>query len=761
MKILLGYILLGLSMVSCIKVQTDKEYPIVPYPASVEIRNGHFTFSEETRLLVKDHGQFADETAYLQQFIQGFLSRGLTQATREVRNILVIELCDEEMPRGGYRLDVTHDRILISSPHKDGIFYALQTLRQLLFSAQLSVQRGEHKRLRIPCGSIVDYPAFEWRGLMLDVSRHFFTIEYLKKQIDLLSYFKMNKFHLHLTDDQGWRIEIKKYPELTQQGAWRTFNGQDSTCIERARFDQDYALDPRFIINHFDDQPLYGGFYTQDEIRDLVRYAQSRHVEIIPEIDMPGHMAAAISIFPELSCSGEAGWGTTFSYPLCPCNEFTYTFLENVLDEIAALFPSRYIHIGVDEVEKDTWADSDACRKLMKEKGFDKVEQLQTLFVDRIQSFLSSRGKEIIAWDEILEGGINPDVNVMFWRDWLGGVPEKAVNNGNHVIFVPTSPLYFSQMDSALFPVYHIQKMFDAMPEEKQYLIRGAQACIWTELIPSENMASRHIYPRLLALSEATWTNKESLDWNSFKQRLTNQLVFLNAENVKHPSRSYKLIPTITVNEEGRYISLRLESEQTEPKIYYTTDGSIPTEHSQLFTDGIIVSDSASICAAIYDKGIIQLPLLRRSLDYHKAINKLVSYHSTWHNAYPANSEHTLTDGLRGGDGYNDGFWQGFTTNLDVTIDMQELTHINSFSAMFMQITGPGVYMPEYVEVSLSEDGTHFEKVLRINNDIPESEQSLVFRKFAGRIDKTARYIKVFAKCKEGQFIFTDELVIH
>jgi len=761
MKVLLGFIFFGMSMVSCVRVASESEFSIIPFPAGMEIKKGYFTLSEETQLILKDQGQFTNETAYLQQFIHGFLNRKLTQAIKGTRNILVIELCDEEMPKGGYRLDVTSDRILLSSPHKDGIFYGLQTLRQLLFSAQLRMQEGAEESLRIPCVSIVDFPAFEWRGLMLDVSRHFFSIEYLKKQIDLLSYFKMNKFHLHLTDDQGWRVEIKKYPELTRQGAWRTFNRQDSLCLERARFDVDYALDPRFIINHYDDPPLYGGFYTQDEIKDLVRYAQSRHVEIIPEIDMPGHMSAAISLFPELSCSGETGWGNTFSYPLCPCNEATYTFLENVLDEIAALFPSRYIHIGVDEVEKDSWADSEACRNLMKEMGFDKIEQLQTWFVDRIQSFLSSKGKEIIAWDEIMEGGINSDVNVMFWRDWLGEVPDKTVNNGNRIIFVPTYPLYFSRLDSALFPVYHIQKLFDAIPEEKQFLIRGAQACIWTEQIPSENMADKHIYPRLLALSEATWTKKDLRDWNSFKQRLTNQLLFLDSENVKHPSRSYKLIPFITVNEERKYIRLGLESEQTEPKIFYTTDGSKPTTHSHLYSDGIVVSDSANICAAIYDKGIIQMPLLKRSIDYHRAINKPVSYHTTWNSAYPANSGHTLTDGLRGGESYNDGFWQGFTTNIDVTIDLQEQTLIKSFSAMFMQITGPGVYMPEFLEVSLSEDGNHYEKVIRISNDVAENEQSLVIRKFTGKISKTARYIKVFAKNKAGQFMFTDEFVIY
>lgn len=753
----IGFILLWSGLATSVKGQDI--FSIIPYPARLEMKDGSFTLSSETRLVVNDNGLFVDEIDYLQQFMRGFLNRGLSQGDKESKNMLAIDLSDENMPVGGYRLVITPERIQLSSSHKDGIFYGLQTVRQILFSTQLRAQQGLQPQYQIPCMSIVDHPVFEWRGLMLDVSRHFFSIEYLKKQIDLLSYFKMNKFHLHLTDDQGWRIEIKKYPKLTQQGAWRTFNRQDSSCIASARLNPDYALDPRFIIYRHEEPPLYGGYYTQDEIKDLVQYAQKRHVELIPEIDMPGHMSAAISLYPELSCAGAVGWGSTFSYPLCPCNDATFAFLEDVLEEVTALFPSRFIHIGVDEVEKNTWANSDVCKNMMKEKGFERVEQLQTYFVDRIQRYLSGKGKEIIAWDEALEGGINSDVNIMFWRDWVGGVPEKAVNNGNRIIFVPTSPLYFSRRDSSLYSVYHSRRLFDAIPEDKQFMIRGAQACIWSEMNPSENISNSSIYPRILALAEATWTKKDASDWNSFKQRMSDQFVYLDTENIKHPSRPYTLYPSITVDTKEKNIRLVLESEQIDPAIYYTTDGTVPTEQSQRYKNGIFVSDSAQLNVAIFDKGIMQPPFLKRSIDYHKAINKRVTYHTEWNKAYPANLTKTLTDGLRGGDRYNDGFWQGFTTNLDVTIDMETPTYIQGFSAMFMQQTGPGVYMPEYVEISLSDDGTNFEKTLVIPNETSATERALVIRKFSGEIKKTARYVKVFAKNQRG-FIFTDELVI-
>ena len=765
MKKLFGFILIGICVVSCVKVQSENELSVIPYPAKLEIKKGYFTLSGETRLVVNDQGQFVNETAYLQQFMLNFLNRGLAQATKETQNILVIELCDEKMPLEGYKLDITPNRIHLSSPYSEGIFYGLQTLRQMLFSAQFRIHQGDQNTFKIPCVSITDSPVFEWRGLMLDVSRHFFSIEYLKKQIDLLSYFKMNKFHLHLTDDQGWRIEIKKYPGLTQKGAWRTFNRNDLACIENAKTNPDYELDPRFIIYHDDKAPLYGGYYTQDQIKELIQYAQARHVEIIPEIDMPGHMSAAISLFPELSCPGKVGWGTTFSHPLCPSNEATYTFLQNVLDEIADLFPSRYIHIGVDEVEKKTWEESDACKNLMKENGLENVLQLQTYFVKRIQNYLSAKGKEIITWDEVLEGGINSDVNVMFWRDFRGGV-EKIIDNGNKIIFVPATPLYFSRRGASLFPVYNSRRFFNVVPEDKQHLIKGVQACVWSEMNASEMLSNSRIYPRLLALSEIAWTKKGASDWSSFKQRLTHQLLYLDTENIPYPPRSYELFPFMSADEKEKTIRLELESELIDPVIYYTTDGSMPTEQSQRYKNGIIVKDNAKICAAIFDKGAMQTPYFSRSLDYHKAIGKPVTYHTKWHIAYPANVEHTLTDGFRGseqnndGEHYKDGFWQGFTNDLDVTIDMQESTFIQSFSAVFMQRVGHDVYMPEYVEISLSDDDTHFEKALVINNEVPETEQALIIRKFSGEINKEARYVRVFAKNKNG-FIFTDEFVIY
>lgn len=730
---------------------------LVPWPAEMELKEGFFTLSQETRVTADNAKTAAEGLRLLQQIIHALPHRG----AEAEESLIEIDTDREHLHPEGYKMEITPGRISISASDSAGIFYAIQTLKQLVFPAEAQMRQTGGRALSIPCLSVSDYPAYRWRGLMLDVSRHFFSLEYLKKQVDLLASYKMNRMHLHLTDDQGWRIEIKKYPGLTQKGAWRTLNRQDSFCLARAKENPDFMLDPRFIISA-GETTLYGGYYTQDEIRDLLAYARLRHVEIIPEIDMPGHMMAAIRLYPQLSCTGTAGWGDTFSFPLCPCNEATFEFLEDVLDEIAALFPSPCIHIGADEVEKNTWA-GEACLNLMKEQRLEHPEQLQSYFVERIRTYLSAKGKEVVAWDEALEGGIKPEVNIMYWRDWKGEVAETAVRNGNRIIFAPTHPLYLGGQDSSLYAIYHLNKKFSGIPEGKRALILGAQACVWTEGTPSEDRANYLLYPRLTALAEALWTPAGEQDWNSFKRRMTAQRLRLDRENIKHSLPPYALIPLMSVDTIGKKIQIKLDSEQADPLIYYTTDGSMPTEKSCPYSqEGIPVAGSAEICAAIYDNGLMRQPLTRRSADYHKAIAKAVKYNSPWNKAYPANREETLTDGYRGGERHNDGFWQGFTTDLDVIIDMGEATEISRFSATFMQQAGPGIYMPDYVEVSVSDNGSRFEKALTLTNDVPETEWKLVLRKFAGEMKKTkARYVKVFAKNKADKFIFVDEIVIN
>lgn len=734
-------------------VFSENEVSIIPLPAKMNVGNEYFLLSPNTQLLVEDNALFAGEVNHFQTYIKTLFDKYLPYQTGE--NKIIVKRCSQSKEQDSYTLEITLQEITISAQNEQGLFYAFQTLKQLI-----QPNRNEEK-IAIPTLSIYDYPSYEWRGMMLDVSRHFFTPEYLKQQIDILAYYKFNRLHLHLTDDQGWRIEIKQYPELTQQSAWRTFNKQDSLCIKQAAGNPDMTLDPRFLVKN-GDRTLYGGYYTQDELKDLIQYAQERHIEIIPEIDMPGHMMAAISAYPELSCIGEATWGELFSVPLCPCNENVYTFLENILDEVISLFPSKYIHIGADEVEKHTWKESLVCKELMQREQMESVEQLQSYFIERIQKYLTSKGKELIAWDEALDGGINSDVNIMFWRDWVGGVPEKIIANGNRIIFTPGYPLYLSRQDSALYDIYHL-KTFTTIPAKWKHLVLGAQASIWTERIPSEDRANHLIYPRILALSEITWTPNERRNWDSFKKRLEYQKEYLMENKIKYASTPSMLIPQIKTDINQKAVLINFDSEKIAPEIYYTLDGTVPTKDSYPYKGTINISNNAQICAGIFENGKLHEPLFRRSVDYHKAIGKPVKYFSSWNKSYPAEEELTLTDGYRGGERYNDGYWQGFTSDMEIVIDMKEMTNVSRFATTFMQLVGPGVYMPEYVEVSISTDNRNYEKVLLIPNDVGEKEKELTFKTFSGSLkNKKARYIKVYAKNKSSnRFMFTDEIVVY
>jgi hexosaminidase len=737
---------------------TPESINLIPYPVSIQTGNGHFELSGKTQLIVNDNGQFESEVKKLQGLMKKAIGQELQYESG--KNKIVVEISGQNLKPEGYELEITKNQITLSAKDGAGIFYGLQTIRQLL---PAEIESGKtSQQILLPTLTVSDYPAFHWRGMNLDVSRHFFSIDYLKRHIDRLSLYKFNKLHLHLTDDQGWRIEIKKYPELTKEGAWRTFNKQDSLCMERAKENPDYKFDQEHIITK-DGKQLYGGYYTQDEIKDLVKYARSKHIELIPEIDMPGHMMAATNSYPQLSSNGKAGWGGLFSFPLCACKEEVYTFVEDVLTEVIELFPSKYVHIGADEVDKRFWEESPQCKEFMKKEGLKDVDQLQSYFVHRVQKFLASKGKETIAWDEALEGGISPDINIMYWRTWVANVPEKAVNNGNKVINAQGDPLYFGGGGGPLYNVYHFEVVRKTIPQDKASLIMGAHASLWAETTPSEKVADSKLFPKLIALSEVVWSPEKDRDWDSFKFRMEKQLPRLDILGINYVyNPSYALIPIMKVDTIKKQIDITFDSEKYHPEIYYTTDGTTPTSQSELYSGTFPITGSAAIRAAIFEEGKMMEPLLSLPVDYHKAIGKKVTYAKLWNLSYSAGDAGTLTDGYRGGNSYNDGYWQGFTSDLDVTIDMGESTSLNTFSATFMQITGPGVYLPGDVVVSVSDDGIIFEEVLNIKNDISIEESKLVFKDFSGSLKgKTGRYIHVVAHNVNKQFIFVDEIIIN
>ncbi|MCF6359836.1 MAG: beta-N-acetylhexosaminidase [Cyclobacteriaceae bacterium] len=422
-----------------------------------------------------------------------------------------------------YTIEINKHGVLIEAKTARGAFYAAQTFRQILWSSKIDIEK---QTITIPAIQIQDKPENKWRGFHTDVSRHFFTKEYLMTIIDRMALYKMNKFQLHLTDDQGWRIEIDKYPLLTKVGAYRTFNNQDSICMERAQTNPDYTIDSRFI-----EGSIYGGYYTKDDMREVITYAAQHFIDIIPEVDMPGHMSAAIRAYPYLSCTEEAGWGAEFSYPICPCKDEVLEFSFNIWDEIIELFPSDTVHIGADEVEKETWESSPLCQNFMKKNGMTHVNEIQNYYVKALQKYLEAKGKTVIAWDDVIEGQVNSNLLMMYWRDYQPDSPTRTAKNGNNIILTPWSWFYLSGQNSdstfrAMYE-YNIKKELDPIVLDK---VLGYQACVWTETLPSEALYEYYVFPKFQGFAEVAWTSNRN--WDSFKKRLKSHYTYMESEKI-------------------------------------------------------------------------------------------------------------------------------------------------------------------------------------------------------------------------------------
>ncbi|MFB9841702.1 family 20 glycosylhydrolase [Mucilaginibacter ginsenosidivorans] len=575
------------------------KYDLIPYPQSLIPGTGAFRATPATTIIRGDHDRFASEVNQLNNlFIKAFGTPLKKTSNKTNANAIEIKYNPTLEGPEGYTLTITGKMITISAKESVGIYRAIETIRQLL-PAEIENKSGKKtKSVILPALSITDYAAYSWRGMHLDVSRHFFSMSYLKKFIDIMALYKMNKLHLHLTDDQGWRIEIKKYPKLTEQGAWRTFDKNDSACMKRSKDNPDFAIDTEHII-HKDGKTLYGGFYTQQQMKGLVVYAAARHIDIIPEIDMPGHMMAAITAYPFLTCNGENKFGELFSKPICPCNESTFEFAENVFSEIMDIFPSKYIHIGGDEVDRSDWAKSDACKALMQREGIKDLPALQSYFINRMEKFFNSKGRKLIGWDEVIEGGISPTALIMYWRGWVPDAPVKAVKNGNTVIMAPGEPLYFdNQPDQySLYKIYHFNPIPAKLNEQEAKNIIGAQAELWSENLPSEKRTDYMYMPRMTALSELLWTNKQG-NYDSYVERLQLNYKRLDVLNVHY--RLPDLPGIINENVFTDADTLTIKKPLPQMRIFYTTDGTLPKTSSQELKAALIIKQSKVIKLAAF-----------------------------------------------------------------------------------------------------------------------------------------------------------------
>ena len=644
----------------------------------------------------------------------------------------------------GYQLDVTPGGIDLRAGSPDGLFYGMQTLRQLYAGGE------------VPCVSIRDNPRFGYRGLHLDVSRHFFSKEEVMKLLDVMSFYKLNTLHMHLTDAGGWRIEIDKYPKLTSETAFRTesdwrkwWDGRDRKYLPEGT------------------PGAYGGYYTKEDIREIVKHAASKHINIIPEIEFPGHSEEVLMAYPELSCSGKPYQNGDF----CIGNDSTFTFVEQVLTEVMELFPSRLIHIGGDEASKKAWGECPKCQLRMKNEGLSDLDELQSYMIRRVEKFLNSKGRRLVGWDEIIEGGLAPEATVMSWRGVEGGI--KAAKDGHDVIMTPGNYMYFDfyQADPKTQPaaiggftpvkqVYSYNPMPAELNETEGKHILGVQANTWTEYMPNADHVEYMVFPRLLALAEVAWTPQELRTWADFKPRMNSHVNLLKKGGVNAFTLSDDIEITMAVDTLNRQIKVMFDAEKYPAEIRYTTDGSMPTTASAIYKDTILVKDSAWIKAAIFRNGVMQGTPSEKKVDYHKGINRPIHYNSKLYKGYMAGGMNALLDGYRGGLTYLDGRWQGYLNDLDCVVDMGEKTDLHKVSVRFMQLTGPGVFQPGEVSLLTSEDGVNFTLQQTIKTVVPKEESNLTFQEYTFQGNWKGRFVRLQASEVNNGFIFADEIVI-
>lgn len=575
--------------------------PLIPYPASLQQGSGYFTLTKSTLLIRQGYNatMFSNEQQFLQKMMDNCLgdSLSITQIP-PARNYIMLRYDASVDQPESYRLNITEHAIILTAKDGAGMFYALETLRQLM---PAGIENRQLESMQIPSVTIADHPAFSWRGMHLDVSRHFFSIEYLRKYVDMMALYKLNKLHLHLTDDQGWRIEIKKYPLLTDKGAWRHFERHDSICIKifETTGNKDFEIDKRYIKQQ-EGQPVYGGYYTQDEMKEFITYAASRHVEVIPEIDMPGHMEAAVRAYPWLTCDSTRNTGPGFSTPICPCNEEVIEFSKNILTEIAALFPSKYIHIGGDEVDTRNWETAPVSKAFMQAGGMSKPSELQFYFNQRIRQFLTGLGKTMIGWDEIVESGTDSSATIMFWRTWAGKLPALATANGNETVMTPSGPYYFDATPdrNSVYEVYHYNPRDTGyhIKSENIHRVIGVQANLWTETISTEARADYMILPRMTALSEVGWTYRNL--YNSFTNRLRQHYPRLDNLGIR-----YRLPDLEGLLENNVFVMPRkffVSSPIPYFKVRYSTDGRMPEISSPILSDSIDINQAMQLKLALF-----------------------------------------------------------------------------------------------------------------------------------------------------------------
>jgi hexosaminidase len=696
---------------------------IIPKPQEIKILEGSFILNSSTKILFDEQTRkiaeyFADELNALYG-LKIIVKKSPGESGDNIINLQLTKP-DHSNSKEAYHLTITKDKILITANEPNGIFYGIQSLRQLLPVEKHLVNKNE---LLIPAVDIKDYPRFVHRGLNLDCCRHFMEKDFVKRYIDLLAYHKMNVLHWHLTEDQAWRIEIKKYPELTEIGAFRKY----------------------------DDGTVYGGYYTQEDIKEVVEYAASRFITVIPEIELPGHSTAAIATYPHLSCTDgpfDVGtlWGV-YKDIYCAGNEETFTFLEDVLSEVIELFPSTYIHIGGDEAPKDRWKECPKCQQRIKDEGLADEHELQSYFVTRVERFLNSKGRQIIGWDEILEGGLAPGATVQSWRGTKGAI--EAAKMGHDVIVSPTSHCYFDyNIETTNVPkVYSFDPVPPELTAEEVKHVLGTEGNMWTEYAPQE-VVDHRLFPRIVALSEVAWTKLQNKNYEDFNNRLQNHYDKLDELNVNYAFEisPVKIYPVFDKNKNT--FTVTLENQQPQFDMYYTLDGTEPATKSTKYTTPINVNKSSILKIVLYRGNKKVGYTTERKYAISKSQNKNVELTYPYSERFTGGGDHALTDGVRGTSNYRDGSWQGFSmTDFEAIVDLESVTDINKITVGFFTASSSLVVFPEYVEYFVSYDKENFKSVGKISKEFSLKDPTWLSKDFTKELNNTTgRYVKIFAK---------------
>ena len=734
---------------------------LIPQPNHLIEKEGVFTITRRTTISVNskkalDIGEFL-RTFLMEKFST---SSDIQIKTNTIKNNIHFLLAEDlSLPTEGYDLNINSKNIQIKAASLNGLFLGLNTLMQLLSELE--------NKLVLPNLNIKDSPRFKWRGMHLDVSRHFMPVSFIKKYLDIMAMYKLNVFHWHLVDGVGWRIEIKSHPELTNIGAWRVVKKDKKPWQDVEAWKKG------------DTRPKYGGFYTQEEIKEIVTYAQKRFITIVPEIELPGHSEIVFDCYPDLLCKDNQGKSLKNIGVYCANNPHSYQLLEDVITEVIDLFPSEYIHIGGDEVSKENWTKCVNCKKLMKDNHYNPQE-VQSHFINHFDKFIRLKNRKLIGWHEITEGNLSPSSTIMFWHG-INGLKEILTKKHPTVIASGTS-YYFDHYQSLseqepeawggfspLKQVYDLEPVSSKIDANLQKQILGIQGQVWTEYMPTPKHIEYMLLPRMLALAESAWTLPQNKEWKRFANATLHQFKKYEKKGINYSKSAIRPIIEMKIDSSTRKLRTRIYSE-IPSDIYYTLDGRVPTISQGTKYTAPFLLDTAAIVSAISVKnGIVLTKVEKQAAIVHKARGCRVTFKNKPYSSYSANGGSTLVDMEFGGRTWGSGKWIGvLDKDFDIFIDLEKETVVSKTILSCINDTGSGIYFPARLEAFVSQDGISFNSVKKWERDFPVNvpiSLDHMRRKFTLDFKPVkCKYVRLKASCvqlkNQGVFIFADEVII-